>query len=465
MSVSPAPRWDCSVGQTPVGAVGEDADAQAGPGRRPGKQLHERPAKVFQNQDACGESGSGAPSPPLSTPNAPPPPSQSGCLLPTAKLKARPWKAEDPPLPLTPPSSSSRKPRRPVRGAGGLEAPGARRLALGRWRGPSPRGPRADDRRRRGPSFRECLADVSLLGKRRPEIVPAAWDTAAPPRPPGRGRPAPQGQKLRTPRQPGPRRRRRVTAVKPPTPSGRADRAPTCTRAEGRARASRDNDQGAQLGPKGPPGLCEDPGGASPRPGCPSAHRLPRVRLPPARGSCCPVGGRGLPALPALPPGACSRASRSGPHRVPGHPAPPCLARRQTHRPRVRVRPGGGRGGDGGTRGAAAGSAETALPSGGLRVRRAPPTSRGPRPRAASPAHEPRAPPTAAGAGQVPTVRGAGGRRGCGDFRPSGLWGAAWDCGGGRTEELGWGRWRRRWRRRRSAQRRLWTVSKTPALL
>ncbi|XP_045871242.1 uncharacterized protein LOC123948375 [Meles meles] len=47
----------------------------------------------------------------------------------------------------------------------------------------SPCGPRADDRRRRGPSLRECLADVSLLGKRRPEIVPAAWGRAAPPRP------------------------------------------------------------------------------------------------------------------------------------------------------------------------------------------------------------------------------------------------------------------------------------------
>lgn len=64
-----------------------------------------------------------------------------------------------------------------------MEAPRARRLALGPWRGPSPRRPRADDRRRRGPSFRERLADVSPLGKRRPEIVPPAWDRAAPPQP------------------------------------------------------------------------------------------------------------------------------------------------------------------------------------------------------------------------------------------------------------------------------------------
>ncbi|XP_027435338.1 collagen alpha-1(I) chain-like [Zalophus californianus] len=226
--------------------------------------------------------------------------------------------------------------------------------------------------------------------------------TPAPATQRGRRRPG-QGQEPRTPRQPGPGRQPRVTAVKPPPLPGRADGAPTCTQAEGRAPMSRDNDQGAQMGPKGPLGLCEDPGGASPPgPGAPPPTRLPGVRLPPERAGarCCRVGG---PGLPALPPGACSRASRSRPPTAPGHRAPPGPPGQAADSPATRPSPAGRRRGRG--RGCGGRRGRRRLGARRLQAGSGPAS-------ATRPAHDAQAPPTAAGAGQVPTVCRCEGRCG-----------------------------------------------------
>lgn len=114
--------------------------------------------------------------------------------------------------------------------------------------------------------------------------------------------------------------------------------------------------------------------------------RRARGRLAPAPGAPPSTLWRGparglLPGQrtgPPSPPGACSPASRSGPRRAPGHLAPPGLPGQAADSPATSQSPAGRRRGRAGGGGSERGDCTAGW---GLRVRRAPPTTRRPRPR------------------------------------------------------------------------------------
>lgn len=194
---------------------------------------------------------------------------------------------------------------------------------------------------------------------------------------------------------------------------------------------STDNDQGAQRGPKGRQACAKSQGAPRPRPGRPSVHPLERAGAGAAAG---PADRASQPSR-RLQPGLAVRAAQGPGTPGPSRPAWPGgrLTGHESESGRAAAGEGGGR---------RLGARRLHRPLGPASATRS--------------AHDPQAPPTAAGAGQVPTVRrtgggaagtsagaGAGGPPGtaeAGVLRPAGAHSPAKDSHPRKTEELGWGR-------------------------
>lgn len=194
-----------------------------------------------------------------------------------------------------------------------------------------PHGSRTGHPLSRGPSFRECLADVNPQGKRRTEIVPAAGNSCPTPRPlqlnPALGGSRPKAG-IRDSAPARPCEESRVTAIKSPPPPPSAHLHPgggrACARREGDGRPGTTSamlkwgprPEGVSRPVRRParrPALSESPFArrASPRP--PPSGKGLRVRAAQGLGALGPPGQHDQAAhSPATHPSRAGTAAAAG---------------------------------------------------------------------------------------------------------------------------------------------------------